>query len=115
MMRQSAIWPTRSVVVAAEQVTLQVGEEHVVRLEGMAAAGYEWTSEAEGGGVTVDRVEADPQRPDPGSIPAGFSFPEAFRIRGLAPGHATVRFVLRRPWEGQGPGEREHLVQVEVR
>ena len=98
------------------QINLRVGERHVVRLEGLGAAGYEWMPEIEGEGVSVEKVRDPSQEEvDPGSMPAGQSFPEAFRIEGRAPGRATIRFLQRRPWEAGAPPANEHVIHVEVR
>ena len=98
------------------QINLRVGERHVVRLESLGAAGYEWMPEIEGEGVTIEKVRDPSQEEvDTASIPAGQSFPEVFRIEGRAPGRATVRFVQRRPWEVGAAPANEHVMHVEVR
>jgi predicted secreted protein len=99
---------------ASEVVELRVGEEHRVRLAGLATAGYRWSPQIHGDpdAAEVSRAEPEP----PASKAAGNSADEVFTIRALRPGDARIHFAQRRSWESdQLPPANERLVEVHVR
>jgi predicted secreted protein len=96
-----------------EVVDLRAGDEHVVRLAQLGAAGYSWTPEVEGD-ASVASVEASGTSAPAGGA-TGASGEQAFTIRALGPGRARVRFAQRRPWEAADqPPAAEHIVDVRV-
>lgn len=96
-------------------VELRVGDEHRVRLKGLATAGYLWSAKVEGDSTAASAKEVDEEPAGAADHPAlGESRDEVFVVRALAAGRATVRFVQRRPWE-EGPPARESVLEIEVR
>jgi predicted secreted protein len=95
-------------------LTLRVGEEHELRLPGLATAGYQWSCDEEGTGevLAVSKLPRAQDRPDPS--PVGASADEVFRITALHQGTATLRFEQRRRWEKDAPPLNTHLVEVDV-
>ncbi len=100
------------------QVTLRVGETYVLRLKGLGAAGYLWQYSIHGPGdvisVSLGLAGPEPQSSDAGAITPGFSRDEQATLQGLRPGHITIDFALRRPWEGDKPPLQEHHLEVYV-
>jgi predicted secreted protein len=96
-------------------LTLRVGEEHEVRLSGLATAGYHWSCEVEWAqdALTVTKQRASPHDPpDPSDV--GTSTDEIFRITALRPGTATLRFTQGRRWETDTPPLNTLVVGVDV-
>jgi predicted secreted protein len=96
-------------------LTLRVGEEHEVRLSGLATAGYHWSCEVEGAqdALAVSKQWASPEdRPDPSDV--GTSAEEIFRITALRPGTATLRFTQGRRWERETPPLNTLVMGVDV-
>jgi predicted secreted protein len=95
-------------------LTLRVGEEHELRLTGLATAGYQWSCDEEGtrDALAVSKLPGARDRPDPSDV--GTSADEVFRITALRPGAATLRFEQRRRWEKDRPPLTTHVVHVEV-
>lgn len=95
-------------------LTLRVGEEHELRLPGLATAGYQWSCDVEGTGdaLAVSKLSRAQDRPDPS--PVGTSADEVFRITALHSGEARLRFEQRRRWEKDMPPLHTHVVEVEV-
>ncbi len=95
------------------ELVLRVGEEHALRLPGLAGAGYRWTSEVDGdAGAVAVSVTLAPQPPaGAGSMT---SRDEIATIRGRRPGHARVRLAPRRSWEpaASTSGAREVAITV---
>ena len=100
------------------QVALRVGETYVLRLKGLGAAGYMWQYSINGPGdvvsVSLEMAGPEPQRDDASVIPPGFSRDEQARLQALRPGHVTIDFALRRPWEQDKPPLQEHCLEVYV-
>ena len=100
------------------QVALRVGELCVLRLKGFGAAGYMWQYSINGPGdvvsVSLEMAGPEPQRDDASVIPPGFSRDEQARLQALRPGHVTIDFALRRPWEQDKPPLQEHRLEVYV-
>lgn len=99
--------------MASDVLNLRVGDEHPVRLKGLATAGYRWVPALEGddGIAAVDEagVAELPNRR------IGTSADELFTIRALRPGAAVVRFAQRRPFESKDvPPVEEHVFEVRV-
>ena len=76
------------------EVHLRVGETSTLPLAG-SGGGYRWRCQVSGDEECVD-VAVDYAEADPGP---GRWRNEVATIRGLAPGHAVVRFARQRPWE----------------
>lgn len=100
------------------QVALRVGETYVFRLKGLGAAGYLWQYSIHGPGdvisVSLGSAGPEPQSGDAGAINPGFSRDEQTTLQALRPGHITIDFALRRPWEGDKPPLQEHHLEVYV-
>lgn len=96
-------------------LTLRAGEEHEVRLSGLATAGYHWSCDVEGAedALAVSKLPTLPQdRPDPSNV--GTSADEIFRITALRPGTATLRFTQGRRWETDAPPLNTLVMGVDV-
>jgi predicted secreted protein len=96
-------------------LTLRVGEEHEVRLSGLATAGYHWSCEVEGAqdALAVSKQWASPEdRPDPSDV--GTSAEEIFRVTALRPGTARLRFTQGRRWEKDTPPLNTLVMGVDV-
>lgn len=95
-----------------DDVTLKVGEEHLVPLETLMTAGYVWEPE-----VTGDDPIVTVSKRDPGSAGAGAAVgagpAEVFAITALRPGSTVVRFTQQRPWDPSATAG-EHVVAVNV-
>ena len=76
----------------ADVVNLRVGDEHELRLKGLATAGYRWVPAVEDGAVA-----------------------DVFTIRAVGPGATRVRFEQRRPFGPKDvPPAEEHVVEIRV-
>jgi predicted secreted protein len=100
------------------QVTLRVGETYVLRLKGLGAAGYVWQYSLNGPGDMVS-LSLEVAGPESGSDDAGAIIPGSSRdvqakLQALRPGHVTIDFALRRPWELAKPPLQEHRLEVYV-
>lgn len=96
-------------------LTLSVGEEHEVRLSGLATAGYYWSCDIEGeqDALAVSKLSTFRQdRPDPSNV--GTSADEIFRLTALRPGTATLRFTQGRRWETDTPPLNTLVMGVDV-
>jgi predicted secreted protein len=89
---------------------MKVGEEHEIRLPGMASAGYHWFGEIEEGqgAVEVEKRWADLA---PGSV--GTSADEIFTVTARRAGRARLRFEQRRRWEEASADAIEVTVEVQ--
>ena len=100
------------------QVTLRVGETYVFKLKGLGAAGYMWQYSINGPGdvvsVSLEMAGPEPRSGDAGAITPGFSQDEQATLQVLRPGHVTIDFALRRPWELDKPPLQEHCLEVYV-
>ncbi len=77
-------------------------------------AGYQWQGEVAGPDPAAVRLEL--HRGDlPAGTRPGVSAPEEAVLRGVHPGHATVRLQQRRPWERESPPAEVLELEVEVR
>jgi predicted secreted protein len=95
--------------VSGPDLTIAVGEEHVVRLEGHGSSGYRWEASVDGQSVVsvwMAMAEQSAIRSDT------FSVDQLGIIRAIGPGNAVVRFRLRRSWESEPREER--IVKVTV-
>jgi len=91
---------------------LTVGEETKLRLPSLSGAGYEWTVETEGDddAVAVSELDPDVRSSQPGESPE-----HVFGLSAQQPGHITLRFEQRRPWENVPPREtREFKIEVTI-
>jgi predicted secreted protein len=98
------------------QIELKVGEEYTLRLTGLGSAGYMWgyTLTDDDKAVRVSAPPASQPSQTGGPPPIAFSADALFTIQALKPGHVTIRFALRRPWETQTPPLQEYFVEVTV-
>ncbi len=100
------------------QVALRVGETYGLRLKGFGAAGYAWQYSIENSGdvvsVSLEMAGPEPQSEDAGLPLPGSSRDEQARLQALRPGHVTIDFALRRPWELDKPPLQEHRLEVYV-
>jgi predicted secreted protein len=93
------------------RVTLKVGDEHQIRLAGLATAGYHWSYDVQGVPEAIEiRKGWDPTT----SGQVGNSADEIFTVIARHPGQATVRFEQRRRWEERLPPVHKTLVRVKV-
>jgi predicted secreted protein len=96
----------------ADVVNLRVGDEHELRLKGLATAGYRWVPAVEDGAV-ADVAESGVAELANRRI--GTSADELFTIRAVGPGATRVRFEQRRPFEPKDvPPAEEHVVEIRV-
>jgi Chagasin family peptidase inhibitor I42 len=93
------------------EIVLGVGEDQGIALGSLSTAGYVWEPTIEGPEDVVDVSSGPSESSDP--VKPGVSRAETVVVRGLRPGHVTLRLAQRRPWE-EGPPLREHAVQVTV-
>ncbi len=100
------------------QVALRVGETHVLRLKGLGAAGYTWQYSINGPGdvvsVSLEMAGPEPRSDEAGAIVPGFSRDVQATLQALRPGHVTIDFALRRPWELDKPPLQEHCLEVYI-
>jgi predicted secreted protein len=100
------------------RIELKVGERYVLKLQGLGAAGYTWEYAVEGVGnvvaVSKETSDAPPQTETGELLPPGYSRDELVTIKALEPGHITIRFVQRRPWEKDKPPLKEHVLEVYI-
>jgi predicted secreted protein len=93
------------------RVTLKVGDNHQIRLAGLATAGYHWSYGVQGASESIEvRKSWAPTTSDQ----VGDSADEIFTVTALRPGQATVRFEQRRRWEEGSPPVHKTMVRVEV-
>ena len=92
-------------------VTIKTGETYSLVLKGLGSAGYAWTFDVTGDKEAVAVSFAAPASAD---HPIGGSVNHELLIKGVAPGSAVVRAVLRRPWEKNKPPAEERVLQVTV-
>jgi predicted secreted protein len=99
---------------ADDAIELRVGEECSVRLAGLGTAGYRWAPRLEGDPGVADVSPAGTEAPEEGGA-VGASASEVFTIRANRPGTARIRFVQRRPWEGDDvPPANERTIRLRV-
>jgi len=96
-----------------DHLSLNVGEEYVVELPSLAAAGYMWQEDlSQPGVIEISWTRGMPAGSAP--PPVGQSAPERLKIRALAPGEFTLTLNQRRSWERNRPAVRSHSIQVSV-
>ena len=98
------------------RLELKVGESYILKLKGMAAAGYIWsyTVEKNDDQVTVSQ-SASAAANGGDNTRSSYSLDEVFIIRAIAPGQTKIHFVQRRPWEKDQPPLQEQTVDIVVR
>jgi predicted secreted protein len=94
-----------------EIVKLKQGDQHVVRLRGLATAGYEWIYE-NSDQKTANVEKAMAEEPVAGGNLGGSSM-EQFTVTALKKGEAILRFSHVRQWENKAPRE-EKLVKLVI-
>jgi predicted secreted protein len=92
---------------------LRPGDTHEIRLPGLGTVGYEWSVSVAGDPGAVSVVETEAAPPRGGDMP-GRSRDHVFVVTALRPGHATVHFAQRRPFEPERPPREQHHVEVRV-
>jgi predicted secreted protein len=99
-------------------VTIKTGATYSLVLKGLGSAGYSWTFDVTGDKEAVAVSFAAPasasESSPPPNHPIGGSVNHELLIKGVARGNATVRAVLRRPWEKDKPPAEERVLQVTV-
>lgn len=93
------------------RVTLKVGEDHEIRLAGLATAGYHWSCDVQGAPEAIEVRKS--WGPTPGRQ-VGDSADEIFTVTALRPGRAALRFEQRRRWEEGSPPVHRAIVRVDV-
>ncbi len=100
------------------RIDLNVSQGYVFRFKGLGTAGYVWTDQILGNDnlISVSReLSTDPLQVNEGGFPiVGSSEDEIFTIKALAPGHVTIHFAQRRPWEKDIPPVKEYTVEVYI-
>ena len=98
------------------EITLLVGETHVLPLEGRGSGGYVWSYKLSGDINAVEiRIEGvrkpfrfSDDRPAAGSVQ------EQLVVTGLSPGRVELELAQRRAWEKEKPAIAEQFVVVRV-
>jgi hypothetical protein len=93
------------------RLELRAGEQHVITLEGLGAAGYVWTFHVDGSPGIVSiakKIGAAPALPS--HTPETFSVQESFTIAAALPGRVVVTFLQMRPWESDETPPRAQIV-----
>ncbi len=91
-------------------MTIKTGATYSLELKGLGSAGYAWTFDVTGDkeAVAVSFAAAASDHPIVGSVD------HELLIKGLAHGKATVRAVLKRPWEKDKLPAEERVLKVTV-
>lgn len=107
---------TKEWSLAAHKLELQVGEQHLIELEGLGSAGYTWTFQLEGD-ASVANIVKRTNAPMPSPLtPETFSVQESFVIIAKVPGRVMVKFAQRRLWEDNDiPPRAEKVFEVFVK
>lgn len=100
------------------RIELKVGETYTLKLPGLGAAGYVWTYEVIEN-TNLIKVAATTTKTSSSSneesLPVvGSSGDEIFTLKAQKVGHASIRFVQRRPWEQNQPPLKEHILEVDI-
>ena len=102
--------------MAAHKLELQVGEQHLIKLEGLGSAGYSWSFYLDGDGSIVSIVKQANAPIPPLPTPEAFDVQENFAIIAKAPGRVVVKFAQRRLWEGADiPPRAEKVFEILVK
>jgi predicted secreted protein len=96
-----------------EDLRLHVGEEHTIRLPGLATAGYRWQAAVDDERVATVSSRFDTDEEQPGTEAAS-SRDELVTVSGLAEGTAHLSLVQRRSWEGEAEPIAAHNLTVTV-
>lgn len=96
-----------------EELRLRVGEEHTLRLPGLATAGYRWQAAIEDEGVATVSSRFDSGEAT-GAARTASSRDELVTVSGRAEGTTRLSLVQRRSWEGGGDPIARHDVVVTV-
>ena len=98
------------------EVTLAVGEDHVVSLEDRGGAGYIWTASVAGDAValTAETSEAPPRATSGPEPPDTYGTMRIFTLTARAPGRATATFALVRPWENGAKPLETRVLELRV-
>lgn len=82
---------------AEAPIRLEVGQALRIQLPSSAASGYDWA--LQGGLPPLLRMETDPGGEPLSALRAGATAAQTWSFRAEHPGHATLSFAYRRPWE----------------
>jgi len=97
------------------QVTLTVGQELAMQLQGNVTTGYVWELVAPVPDV-LTVIDPGTYRASNGSEPrVGAGGTASFVFRAARPGKGVLELVYRRPWERDAPPARMVRVDVDVR
>lgn len=99
--------------MAAQHVTMRVGEEHEIRLSGLATAGYQWRWDVEGDREAIEVTKSWGSHSGHGES-VGTSADEIFTVAARRPGRAQLRLEQRRRWEKGGAPNERLVVVIEV-
>jgi hypothetical protein len=95
------------------EVVVRVGEEVMLRLPGLAGAGYRWESQVDGDADTV-AISLSLAPEASGGARTISSRDEIVTIRGRRPGRVRVRLAPRRSWEPTASASGAHELDVAV-
>jgi len=96
-----------------EKVTVAVGDEAVVHLPSLAAAGYKWEATADDASIVETSLRFEGASSARAGSPPAFGADELLVLRGRTVGSTRVRCMQRRSWETAEPSA-EHAITVEV-
>jgi predicted secreted protein len=107
-----AMSATTHSVGAREETSGRVGTSWVIELEGNPSTGYRWRlNQKESENPSIVKVE-DLGYGEAKSKLIGAPAPYHFRLTGLSPGLAKLRFEYVRPWEGKPEKTKDVWVRV---
>jgi predicted secreted protein len=95
------------------KVTVTVGDQAVVHLPSLAAAGYKWEAAADDPAIVETSLRFEDASPAGAGSPPAFGAHELLVLRGRTVGSTRVRCLQRRSWEAAEPSA-EHTVTVDV-
>jgi predicted secreted protein len=95
--------------IPQEIVQLEPGAQHVVRLKGLSAAGYEWVYEN-----SNEKTAGVQKTFDPPADHVGASAAEIFTITALHAGEVILTFRQVRTWEPGKPPREEKVLKVSI-
>ena len=101
---------SRGIMYSECQSQLRVGDQHVITLPEMGAAGYEWFFE-----ISNDKIDVTKK---PGNIPpirdsVGGPVLVTFELSAISEGRSRVVFEQSRPWE-RNDVAATHVLQIEI-
>lgn len=101
-----------TVLTAADDgriLELRAGSEIVVQLPDNPSTGYQWEIDSDKVYVSAERQRFEQQ-----SDSIGGGGESSWVLRARTPGVSTVRFMLRRPWEGKRAAIQRFVVTLRI-